>query len=188
MTQDLTPAARIEAIAAAAGLSVAVTFVPFSQSRNAKPGAKCSERSLNWRASLSVNGRPPFLETDYQQGIGHSPAYVAAKGRITLDAERAVIGETESGKRWRLGNMTGVYQTAQALPAPTVADIVSCLILDGGAIDHATFESWADEYGYDTDSRKAESIYRACLETGLKMRAALGEKVLSDLRDAAAEY
>lgn len=37
-------------------------------------------------------------------------------------------------------------------------------------------------------SLKAESMYRQCVDTGLKLRAALGDKALSELRDAFSEY
>ena len=42
--------------------------------------------------------------------------------------------------------------------------------------------------GYDPDSRKAEGIYRACLELALKLRNGLGEKLLAELREAVADY
>jgi hypothetical protein len=32
------------------------------------------------------------------------------------------------------------------------------------AMDAGRFEAWADGFGMDTDSREAESIYRACLD------------------------
>lgn len=62
------------------------------------------------------------------------------------------------------------------------------LILDAGVIGHANFEDWASEFGYDTDSRKAEKIYRDCLATALKLRNGLSEKVLAELQDASQEY
>lgn len=69
---------------------------------------------------------------------------------------------------------------------PTTADIFSCLALDASAIDHPSFEDWASEFGYGEDSRAGEKIYRACLATGLKLRAALGDAVLTELRELSA--
>jgi hypothetical protein len=71
---------------------------------------------------------------------------------------------------------------------PKCDDVIYSLLMDVDAIDHPTFEQWADCVGYDKDSRKAESIYRACIETGLKLRAALGDKALADLREKFADY
>jgi hypothetical protein len=59
---------------------------------------------------------------------------------------------------------------------------------DSEVIDHPNFESWASEIGYDADSRKAESIYRACLEIALKLRSALGDRGLKELREACQDY
>ncbi len=37
-------------------------------------------------------------------------------------------------------------------------------------------------------SRKAEAIYRACIETALQLRAGIGEAAMSALRDACQDY
>jgi len=37
--------------------------------------------------------------------------------------------------------------------------------------------------GLDDDSISARKMYDACVETAIKLRAAFGEKTLSDLRD-----
>jgi hypothetical protein len=71
---------------------------------------------------------------------------------------------------------------------PKTADVVHSLIMDASVLDSGGFEDWASELGYDTDSRNAESIYRACLEIALKLRAGLGENALSELREAAQDY
>lgn len=55
-------------------------------------------------------------------------------------------------------------------------------------LDSSTFEEWANEFGYDPDSRKAEVIYRACLEIALKLRNGLGEDRLRDLRELFTDY
>ena len=43
---------------------------------------------------------------------------------------------------------------------PTMYDVLSCL----QKYDCGTFENFCDEYGYDTDSRKAERIYKGCVK------------------------
>lgn len=37
-----------------------------------------------------------------------------------------------------------------------------------------TFEDWADNLGYDSDSRRAEKIFKACQDTAKNLRASLG--------------
>ena len=73
-------------------------------------------------------------------------------------------------------------------PVPTLRDVLYSLVSDADAIDCATFEDWAINYGYDTDSRSAEKAYRACLESGLKLRAMLGEEALTKLRELFQDY
>lgn len=64
-----------------------------------------------------------------------------------------------------------------------IQDVIHGLLSDGDAIDHPTYESWASDFGYDTDSRKGEALYRTCLEIGLKLRSSLGDENLRKLRD-----
>ena len=71
---------------------------------------------------------------------------------------------------------------------PDSLDVLSCLVSESDAIDSPAFDDWASNFGYDTDSRKAESVYRACLETGLKLRAAVGDSGLTKLREAFQDY
>jgi hypothetical protein len=71
---------------------------------------------------------------------------------------------------------------------PDPCDVFHSFLLDGEAIDAGSFESWAADYGYDEDSRKAFAAYNACIQTGLALRNALGEAALSELREAFAEY
>lgn len=52
--------------------------------------------------------------------------------------------------------------------APCAADVLYSLILDSSATSQS-FESWAKELGYDTDSRKAEATYRACQQYADKL-------------------
>lgn len=45
---------------------------------------------------------------------------------------------------------------------PTAEDVLDCLASDASGYENAPrFEDWAGEYGYDTDSRRAERTFRA---------------------------
>jgi len=53
---------------------------------------------------------------------------------------------------------------------PELDSVLDCLVSDAqGAVDQS-FEEWASDYGYDTDSRKAEKIYKACCATATKLK------------------
>jgi hypothetical protein len=46
---------------------------------------------------------------------------------------------------------------------PKTADVLDCLASDAASIDNTRgFEDWCSDFGYDTDSRKAEKMYKTC--------------------------
>jgi hypothetical protein len=59
--------------------------------------------------------------------------------------------------------------------APKLAEVLNCLASDASGVENArNFEEWAAEYGYDTDSRKAEKTYLICCEQRDQLRELLG--------------
>jgi hypothetical protein len=58
---------------------------------------------------------------------------------------------------------------------PTAADVLDCLASDASGADES-FEDWAANYGYDTDSRKAERTYNAVRKQTARLRQFLGDK------------
>lgn len=170
-------------------LDMRAAFVPFSQSRNAKPrpGQEKPWRSLNWRVTLTRNGRD-VLETDYSQGEAHCPAHKAPASRFDKwQRSQAIALEIETGKIAHAFSGAKPSATSKPVPAPELADVLHSLAMDSDVLDCATFEEWAENLGYDPDSRSGEAIYRQCLAHALALRAAIGDKALSDLREAAAE-
>jgi hypothetical protein len=57
---------------------------------------------------------------------------------------------------------------------PTAIDVLSCLLSDSNSADQ-DFDSWCQDLGYDSDSRKAERIYKACESISCKLHKFLGE-------------
>lgn len=166
-------------------LDIVATFIPFSQSR-----AKADRHpSLNWCVTLQRQGRDAntgeragpvhqITTTDYGAGSAHCPAYK----RADLDKwakARAIAQECETGRACR-----NAYAKGAAID-PDPVGVFSSLLLDASVLDASGFDEWASEYGYDTDSRKAEDTYRACLDIALKLRSALGDKVMTEARDLA---
>lgn len=160
------------AAAVAAGLVYTATFVPQSQSRNAGNKEPC----LNWCVRLEKNGR--VLVTDYMEGCAHVPHYVNKFANIVVYAD-AVRKACEAGASLLVADKRNAYDACQAdklmrhakpIPAPALDGVLYCLVSDADVLEHATFEDWAEAYGYDTDSREAERTYRACIETALVLR------------------
>lgn len=170
---------ELNALLARHNITVESVFVPYSRSRNFVQGAPASKQSLNWRVTLKRDGRE-ILTTDYSAGIAHCPSYKQG-ARWTLDYNAAIASECETGRKARR------FSRGDAIN-PKPLDVIYSLVMDSDALDYATFEDWASEYGYDADSRSAEKTYRACLEIALKLRAGLGDSLLSELREAFQDY
>lgn len=153
----------------AENIAVESVFVPFSKSRNA--GSK--HPTANWRVTLTHNGRP-VVEADYTAGAYYLPSYKKlAKDARKLWADKILRLEAETGSK---------------IIQPNRLDVVHALLSDGVAIDYASFEDWASEFGYDSDSIKAKATYDECLSIGLRLRASLGDMLLAKLREAFADY
>lgn len=77
------------------------------------------------------------------------------------------------------------YRKACTEPTPPdLASVLDCLRSDASSIDDArSFEDWAANFGYDTDSRKAEKAYRACQDSAQALRHFLGRKAYDALME-----
>ena len=183
--ETTTTAETIEATARELGLSMSAAFVPFSQSRNR--GEKMP--SLNWLVTIK-RGERDVITTDYMAGSGNCPAYnrqppQGYRGSASAWKNIATAWECENGFAARV--VLGSFSKSVPL-LPKLADVLHCLASDCDVLDAGGFEQWAADLGYDSDSRKAEGIYRACLDIALKLRAALGEDGLTKLREACQGY
>ena len=127
---------------------------------------------------------------------GTGSMYRSAKPHEVLSQYRDAVcaAECESGfpmeiDPWGRGNENTFKRKLKA-PAivPDPVDVLYSLTMDSGALNYGTFEDWASEFGYDTDARSAESIYRACLDNALKLRAAIGNTGMETLQTAFEDY
>jgi hypothetical protein len=65
---------------------------------------------------------------------------------------------------------------------PTVEDVLDCWASECAAFDGAAdFEDWADEFGYDTDSRQAEKLYNTCKKQSYELFRLLGATAYNTL-------
>jgi hypothetical protein len=172
---------ELESAIAELGLTVESEFVPWSQSRN--KGEK--HPSLNWRVTVKRNGAE-VLTTDYGAGNGHCPAYKRPDSYMKAEA---IKWECEHGRRAVIGSGGQIFPgSMKSVINPDPVDVIHSLALDSDVLNHNGFESWAGDFGYDTDSRKAESIYRACLDIALKLCNAIGDDGMRKLQEAGQDY
>lgn len=191
MNTHETAAQRIERVAYELGLTMTAEFVPFSKSRNAAE----KWQSLNWKVSLKRKGEQPLpcvswdvLTTEYSAGVARCPAYKATWHHSKKwEKEKALAWECENGKAAHINNYGEVTRAGPPLQ-PNFADVIASLVRDYNVLDEGSFENWAESLGYDTDSRKAEAIHRACVDIALKLRAAIGDDGMAKLRAACQDY
>jgi hypothetical protein len=168
--------ARITAFLDEHKLTIESVFVPWKQSRNKAE----KDPSLNWRVTFKRDGRE-ILTADYSAGSAHCPSYVQA-WKPTYEQRQAIERECSTGRSVKRGDM-------QKPILPDRLDVIASFVSDAQcALNAGDFESFAADFGYDTDSRKAESIYRACADTALKLTSALGSDLLAKLGDIYADW
>lgn len=177
-----------------------IEFVPQSKSRN-----KDEERpSLNWEGRFYKGGN--FVRSEvpfkFSQGVGFVPntpqnMWDQNGHRKLYEQEVAQTGRYIKTKLPTLSNgkidwwachnkRPGLTETN--LPKPKMAEILWALIMDSDVLGYACFEDWADELGYNSDSRTAEKIYNDCLRTGLQLQALLGAEDLVQFRILFSQY
>ena len=67
------------------------------------------------------------------------------------------------------------------------ADVVNCLIVDSDVLNYSSFEDWAENLGYDTDSRKAEDMWKSCQKIAASVKALLGAD-FEQFQEASQDY
>lgn len=146
------------------------------------PASKAHAQCLNYVITL-CKGERVVLKTDYHMGYGNCPGDKEKdpyfrKLRVAFECEHGVQSYIACGNAY--GGKIKIL--------PEIESVLSCLALDSNALDYADFEDWAKNFGYDSDSRSAEKIYKACLDTGLKMRNAFGNNQMELLQEILREY
>ena len=89
--------------------------------------------------------------------------------------------DPETGKRYQ---MTTYFSMGVGYGGrePVVEEVLDSLAMDASGVENARdFEDWASEYGYDTDSRKAERSYRACQKTAAQLKRFLDDDLYDTL-------
>lgn len=82
--------------------------------------------------------------------------------------------------RYQGRQFTTPFWTGSAHAWPSTSDVVNCLISDCSMLasygdNPPSFEEWAADYGYDSDSRSAEKTYRDVIAQGERVRRLLGD-------------
>lgn len=123
---------------------------------------------------------------------------------MMLDADRMRHFKCRIFARIRTGEhkkSMGLYfsQGPAITEDPTLADVLDCLASDASGYENAqlrppsghvpegkpytdaTFARWAEEYGYEADSRKAEKTFKAIKRQSEQLRRTIGQDAYSEL-------
>jgi hypothetical protein len=126
-----------------------------------QPPGEWGHEHFLWRVTLLYKGRS--FKTDFKCGVAHVYPPKSPRGGHKRDctSDHALSKESKCGP-------------GKPKP-PDAPDVLSCLCSDATSADRVTFEDWCSDFGYDTDSRKAEKTYLACVDTNAKLHRFLGE-------------
>lgn len=116
-----------------------------------------------------------------------------ASAHITMTAERVDANPNMDSRdmdHWRVKFRAGRSQFTTYFSmgyghkgqAPTAANVLDCLASDAAGFENAgSFEDWCGEYGYDSDSRKAERTYKVVERQAAKLNRFLGDSAYKTL-------
>ena len=75
------------------------------------------------------------------------------------------VFKQRSAKNYNTNKIQGYYSQGSGIKSPPkIEDILNALLVDTLGIEGVFYDSWAGEYGYNTDSIKGLEIYQACLK------------------------
>lgn len=143
--------------------------------------AAASAPRLTLRAFLARHGitaeaflidqRPDQLMGDMPAGSRH--------WRVVLHGAPLHPGSSAKCRR----QLTVYFSQGPAIEhEPSAEDVLDCLASDWASWDNARdFAEWASEYGYDTDSRKAEAIWREIGRQAAQLERFLGAALVREL-------
>jgi len=172
--------AAVETIVKQAGVTFTAVY------RGLDPKAMGGSHPMDqW--SITLADKNLSEQFDYFTGLGHRAEpteydKMTARHSFSGVTLKDIAQRTTYGRRY-LAHL----ETLRKPKAPHMADVMHSLIMDSSAAGQS-FSSWCDDFGYDKDSRKAESIYRACQENGDKLHRLFGRAGMAALAEALRDY
>ena len=141
--------------------------------------------SIEYMVQVSVNSKP-ILTTPFRLGLGHVKLIATPRLNLTPDECRMFDTWVRKphadfvDKQLQLQIAVKLAKGQSIKPQPQ--DVLNCLLLDADVLNYASFEDWADSFGYDPDSIKALNTYNQCLKTALVLNAHCDLQALRELQ------
>lgn len=107
----------------------------------------------------------------------------APGNRTTLFWESWYKQAEQENHRYKMVNRgsLGMQRGSLIAKPPTAYGVLAGMASDANCPD--TFEDWCNEYGYDADSRKAESAYKSCKDHAFKLVKFFTTEELAELAE-----
>lgn len=126
-------------------------------------------------------------------GITSNPFGETSKKPVFMD--RWEITFSRDGKVFNLDYFTGMGLRKKPAKkwidpkpvAPAAADVLYSVVLDAQACEES-FEDWAADFGYDTDSRRALETYLECQKNGNQYLRIIGQKERKQIAEILSDY
>lgn len=179
---DETPVTA-ETFIARYGLRMDVAPAPSNPNMDDMP-----EGSAHW--AVTIHGPGGKLDIPYSMGPGHRRWKRGATPKAYKEFASQKVGGP-AVKPYFGGCSLYAAEHFDRWTEPTPPDlpgVLECLSSDWAGVEGQTFEDWASDLGYDTDSRKAERVYRVTLETANIGRRVLGAEAFDVLTSGDIEW
>jgi hypothetical protein len=168
------------------------------------PFFKDNWAAVEFKLTLNFQGKAILSDLSYKMGVGHFPLkydnlpFTYKNGRDSFtEEEESLYYALKYNPSPRYTNQSKVDKIHASIAAkisklegitPSLTEVMFDQVQNYSVLDFSSFEEWAEDYGYDPDSRKGEKCYKECLRMALALRNALGEDAITKLREAYQDY
>jgi len=166
-TNETLTIAEIESAVIGIISAAEVTVTPVLLGETKREEWLCDE----WRVTFNKGNTTEVFQ--YFTGIGHR------KSKVPVPPEVKRSPRTLYAEEWKRQHLKPVK--------PHPAGVLHSLILDSSASSES-FNSWCDNFGYDTDSRKALATYELCQVNSDKLARIFTSAQRQALSDVLQDY
>lgn len=114
--------------------------------------------------SKEIGSIPQVFE--YSMGVGHRKPINKRKVDEIKNLKNRNFKKTYSN----MINVKAKYEACSIPTKPNIDDVLYSLVMDSRYL-YESFDDWCDNFGYDSDSKKAFSIYEDCIKNAKKLKA-----------------
>lgn len=126
------------------------------------------------------------VELEYTLGIGHVKYKEAFTAHLT-ENEKNILWHKRKNPYVKFKPEAREYEASLAVKLakaqkvqPNPAEVLICYCREALEAIETTFEDWASNFGYDTDSRKAENIYNSSRDSYSKLLKIMSRKEIEE--------